>query len=44
MSDNRLAAYLEANPQMMGVLFALSLTLGQAGLVVANNIGTINGP
>jgi hypothetical protein len=38
------AAYLNDNPRMMGVLFTMLLLLSQAGTVAASNGGGISGP
>jgi hypothetical protein len=42
--NEALRRYLESNPRMMGVLFAICLLLTQAGTTAAANGGTISGP
>ena len=44
MSDTTFAAFIEANPKMIGVLFTMLLLLSQAGAVAAQAAGTISGP
>lgn len=42
--DNKLKAYLEENPRMMGVAFTIALLLSQAGNAAAAAAGTCGGP
>jgi hypothetical protein len=47
MSDdvsNRMAAYLEENPRMIGVLFTVMVLLSQAGSALAGGGTTTVGP
>ena len=44
MDDNQLLTYLEQNPRMIGVLFAIMLTLSQAGNAAAGAVCTTGGP
>ncbi|WP_267195310.1 DUF7503 family protein [Halegenticoccus tardaugens] len=42
--SQKLRAYLREHPRMIGVLFAMTLLVSQAGTTVANHAGAINGP
>ena len=43
-THDSMAAYLQAHPRMMGVLFTICLLLTQAGNASANVLSTIAGP
>ena len=44
MGNTQLLTYLEENPRMLGVLFAMALTLSQAGNAAAGVVCTTGGP
>lgn len=42
--SSSLATYVKSNPRLMGVLFALTVLLVQAGNAAAAGVGPVSGP